>query len=159
MHYPEGVFDMVRIGIALHGIDPSDWNKTTLAIAGSLKSYISQIKTIHPGEGVSYGLHSASDHERKIAIIAIGYADGLSRKLGNGNWNVMINNLQAPTVGNICMDMFMADITNIACKEGDEVLIFGKDPRIEEMAKKAETIPYEILTSISQRVKRVYWYE
>lgn len=159
MHYPEGAFDMVRIGIALHGIDPSDWNRTPLAIAGSLKSYISQIKTINPGEGVSYGLHSASEHARKIAIIAIGYADGLSRKLGNGNWHVMINQTQAPTVGNICMDMFMADITNIACREGDEVLIFGKEPRIEDMAKKADTIPYEILTSISQRVKRVYWYE
>lgn len=159
LHFPEGIFDMVRIGIALHGIDPSDSDKTGLAVAGSLKSYISQIKTIQPGEGISYGLHSASNKERTIAIIAIGYADGLSRKLGNGNWHVMINNLPAPTVGNICMDMFMADITGIGCKEGDEVLIFGKNPSIEFMAQKAGTIAYEILTSISQRVKRVYWYE
>jgi alanine racemase len=100
-----------------------------------------------------------SNKERQIAIIAIGYADGLSRKLGNGNWQVMINNSVAPTVGNICMDMFMADITDITCKEGDEVLIFGNEPSIEQMAEKAGTIAYEVLTSISQRVKRVYWYE
>jgi alanine racemase len=159
LHFPEGIFDMVRIGIALHGIDPSDSDKTGLAVAGSLKSYISQIKRIKPGEGISYGLHSASDKERSIGIIAIGYADGLSRKLGNGNWQVIINNSKAVTVGNICMDMFMADITDINCKEGDEVLIFGETPSIEIMAEKAGTIAYEILTSISQRVKRVYWYE
>jgi len=158
-HYPEGIFDMVRLGIALHGIDPSDTEQQKLAVAGSLKSYISQIKSIQAGEGVSYGLHSVSNKIRKIAIIAIGYADGLNRKLSNGNWDVLINGKKAPTTGQICMDMFMADVSEISCEEGDEVLIFGKELPIESMAQKAGTIPYEILTSISQRVKRVYWYE
>lgn len=159
LHYPEGVFDMIRLGIGLHGIDPSDFNRTALTEAGSLKSYISQLKKIKAGEGISYGLHSASDKDRTIAIIAIGYADGLNRKLSNGNWQVIINNKKAPTVGKICMDMFMADVTHIDCKEGDEVLLFGKGLSIENMAEKIGTIPYEVLTSISPRVKRVYWYE
>ena len=159
LHYPEGVFDMIRLGIGLHGIDPSDFNRTALAEAGSLKSYISQIKKIKAGEGISYGLHSVSEKERTIAIVAIGYADGLNRKLSNGNWQVIINNKKAPTVGKICMDMFMADVTHIECKEGDEVLLFGKGLSIENMAEKIGTIPYEVLTSISPRVKRVYWYE
>jgi len=159
LHYPEGIFDMVRLGIGLHGIDPSNFDKTQLTVAGSLKSYISQIKVIKPGEGISYGLHSKSETIRKIAIVAIGYADGLNRKLGNGNWKVLINNQKAPTVGQVCMDMFMADVTNIKCKEGDEVLLFGKEIAIELMAERIETIPYEILTSISPRVKRIFWYE
>ena len=159
LHYPQGIFDMIRLGIGLHGIDPSDYNRTTLTVAGSLKSYISQLKTIKAGEGISYGLHSKSDRERTIAIIAIGYADGLNRKLGNGNWHVLINEKKAPTVGQICMDMFMADVTGIDCEEGDEVLLFGKGLPIEDMAEKIGTIPYEVLTSISPRVKRVYWYE
>ncbi|MFM9946259.1 MAG: bifunctional UDP-N-acetylmuramoyl-tripeptide:D-alanyl-D-alanine ligase/alanine racemase [Bacteroidia bacterium] len=159
LHYPEGIFDMIRLGIGLHGIDPSDFNKTQLTEAGSLKSYISQIKKIKAGDGISYGLNSVSDKDRTIAIVAIGYADGLNRKLSNGNWQVLINDKKAPTVGKICMDMFMADVSNIKCKEGDEVLLFGKGLSIENMAAKVGTIAYEILTSISPRVKRVYWYE
>ena len=159
LHYPEGVFDMIRLGIGLHGIDPSDFNRTALIEAGSLKSYISQLKKVKAGEGISYGLHSISDKDRTIAIIAIGYADGFNRKLSNGNWEVLINNKKAPTVGKICMDMFMADVSNIDCKEGDDVLLFGKGLSIENMAEKIGTIPYEALTSISPRVKRVYWYE
>ncbi len=159
LHFPEGIFDMIRLGIGLHGIDPSDYNRTQLAEAGSLKSYISQIKTIKAGNGVSYGLNGKSKTDRSIAIIAIGYADGFNRKLSNGHWQVLINGKKAPTVGKICMDMFMADITNIECEEGDEVLIFGKELSIESMAKSLDTISYEILTSISSRVKRIYWYE
>ena len=150
---------MIRLGIALHGIDPSDSERQKLSVAGSLKSYISQIKTVKAGEGISYGLHSASNKIRKIAIIAMGYADGLNRKLSNGNWEIIINGKKAVTTGQICMDMFMADVSEISCEEGDEVLIFGKELPIELMAEHAGTIPYEILTSISQRVKRVYWYE
>jgi alanine racemase len=159
LHYPEGIFDMIRLGIGLHGIDPSDFSKTALTEAGTLKSYISQLKKVKAGEGISYGLHSISDEDRTIAIIAIGYADGFNRKLSNGNWEVLINNKKAPTVGKICMDMFMADVTDIDCREGDDVLLFGKGLSIEKMAEKIGTIPYEALTSISPRVKRVYWYE
>ncbi len=159
LHYPEGIFDMIRLGIGLHGIDPSDFNRTALTEAGSLKSYISQIKKIKAGDGISYGLNSVSKKDRTIAIVAIGYADGFNRKLSNGNWEVLINNKKAPTVGKICMDMFMADVSDIDCHEGDEVLLFGKGLAIESMAEKIETISYEVLTSISPRVKRVYWYE
>lgn len=158
-HYPQGCFDMVRVGIALYGIDPFDGKGIKLNETGALKSYISQIKTIKAGDGVSYGLHSKSNEERKIAIIAMGYADGLNRKLSKGNWQVIINGKKAPITGNICMDMFMADISEINCKEGDEVIIFGKENSIIKMADKTGTIPYEILTSISPRVKRIYWYE
>ncbi|MCB9251888.1 MAG: bifunctional UDP-N-acetylmuramoyl-tripeptide:D-alanyl-D-alanine ligase/alanine racemase [Flavobacteriales bacterium] len=156
LHYPEGFLDMVRLGIGLHGIDPSDKDRIKLEIAGSLKSYISQIKVIKAGEGIGYGLHAMQDQPRRIAIIAIGYADGFNRKLGNGKWEVLINGKQASTVGNICMDMFMADVSEISCNEGDDVQIFGKENNIERMAEILETIPYEILTSISQRVKRIY---
>jgi alanine racemase len=159
LHFPEGIFDMIRLGIGLHGIDPSDYNKTQLVEAGSLKSYISQIKNIKAGEGISYGLHSKSNKPRKIAIVAIGYADGLSRKLSNGHWEVLVNQKKCAIVGNICMDMFMVDVTKIDCKEGDEVLIFGKNLPIEKMAANLDTIAYEVLTSISPRVKRIYWYE
>ena len=159
LHYPEGIFDMIRLGIGLHGIDPSDFNRTALTEAGSLKSYISQIKKIKAGDGISYGLNSVSKKDRTIAIVAIGYADGFNRKLSNGNWEVLINNKKAPTVGKICMDMFMADVSDIDCHEGDDVLLFGKGLAIESMAEKIETISYEVLTSISPRVKRVYWYE
>lgn len=158
-HYPHGAYDMVRLGIGLHGIDPMGLHRSNLITAGSLKSYISQIKTVKAGEGISYGLHSQSNHDRKIAIVAIGYADGLNRKLSNGNWDVIIQGKKATITGQICMDMFMADVTEINCNEGDEVLIFGKGLSIENMAQKIGTIPYEILTSVSQRVKRVYWYE
>lgn len=159
LHFAEGIFDMVRIGIGLHGIDPSGVGNKQLQAAGSLKSYISQIKTVKAGEGISYGLHSVSSEDRTIAIVAIGYADGLNRKLGNGNWEVLIQGKKCKTAGNICMDMFMADVTNVPCSEGDEVLIFGKQLPIELMAERAGTIAYELLTSVSQRVKRVYWYE
>lgn len=158
-HYKVGHFDMVRAGIALYGIDPYNSSPVKLNETGTLKSYISQIKTVKAGEGISYGLHSKSENERKIAVIAMGYADGLNRKLSNGNWQVIINNQMAATVGNICMDMFMADVSSVKCEEGDEVIIFGKYNSINKMAERIGTIPYEVLTSISPRVKRIYWYE
>ncbi len=159
LHYQEGVMNMVRLGIGLHGIDPSDFNQTKLAPAGSLKSYISQIKKVRPNEGVSYGLHSRSKKERTIAVVAMGYADGLSRKLSNGNWQVLIRGQKAKTVGKICMDMFMVDTSKINCKVGDDVIIMGAQNDLVSMARKIGTIPYEVLTSISPRVKRIYWYE
>jgi alanine racemase len=94
-----------------------------------------------------------------IATVAIGYADGLNRRLGNGRGYMLVNGKRAPIVGSICMDMTMLDVTDIACKEGDEVIVFGKEPGIMEIADKTGTIPYEVLTAISQRVKRVYFWE
>jgi alanine racemase len=126
---------------------------------GTLKSVISQIRTIDQGESVGYGRRFTAEKETKIATIPIGYADGIRRSWGNGVGYVVINNKQAKIVGSICMDMLMVDITNIDCKEGNAVIIFGENPSVILMSKQLNTIPYEILTSISQRVKRVFFRE
>jgi len=127
--------------------------------AGRFKTRISQIKTIPAGEPVGYNCMDVADHERLIAILPVGYADGLDRKLGNRNGSVFIRSSLAPIAGNICMDMCMVDVTGIGAAEGDEAEIFGENLPIEEMAEKIKTIPYEILTSIPGRVKRIFYRE
>ena len=122
----------------------------------TLKSHISQIKKIDANESIGYSRKSISNHERKIAVLALGYADGLNRALSNGIGGFWINGKLAKIAGNICMDMCMVDVTDINCEEGDEAIFFGKEYPIDEIAKQLNTIPYEILTSISQRVKRIY---
>ena len=126
---------------------------------GTLKSIISQIRSIAAGESVGYGRRFIADKPTKIATIPIGYADGISRGWGNGLGYVIINKSKASIVGSICMDMLMVDVTAIECAEGDQVIIFGESPTVTYMAQKLNTIPYEILTSISQRVKRVFYRE
>ena len=121
-----------------------------------LKTHISQIKSVYANESIGYSRKSISNTDRKIAVLAIGYADGLNRALSNGIGGFYINNQYAPIAGNICMDMCMVDISNIECRSGDEAILFGKDLPIDRVADQLNTIPYEILTSISQRVKRVY---
>jgi Alr-MurF fusion protein len=158
LYYPSSQFNMVRLGIGLYGIDPGQKNTSLLPVS-RLISYISQIKTVAGHEGVSYGLHSASNEDRKIAVIAIGYADGVNRKLSQGKGYFTINGQRAPIVGNICMDMTMVDVTDIECATGDEVEVMGRNPRIEEVASEIGTIPYEILTNISERVKRIFVHE
>lgn len=158
LNYPNSQFDMVRLGIGLYGIDPGKSNPALKPVS-RLISYISQIKTVSANEGVGYGLHSPSIKERKIAIIAIGYADGVNRKLSQGNGYFTIKNQKAVIVGNICMDMTMVDVTSIDCEEGDEVEVMGYSPRIEEISTQIETIPYEVLTNISERVKRMFVHE
>ncbi|MFN4082990.1 MAG: bifunctional UDP-N-acetylmuramoyl-tripeptide:D-alanyl-D-alanine ligase/alanine racemase [Bacteroidia bacterium] len=152
-------FDMVRLGVGLYGIDPSFELQDKLDEIGTLKTVISQIRIIQPNESVGYGRKGKVNKQSTIAITAIGYADGLNRLLSNGNGYMLVNGKKAPIVGNICMDMTMIDVTDIDCKEGDEVIVFGNGINIVEIAKKLNTIPYEILTSISQRVKRVYYFE
>lgn len=152
-------FDMVRLGIGLYGIDPSDALTENLQHIGTLKTVISQIRNINPDESIGYGRKGKVNSTAKIAITAIGYADGLNRLLSNGNGYMLVNGKKAPIVGNICMDMTMVDVTEIDCKEGDEVIVFGKDLPVNIIAERINTIPYEILTSISQRVKRIYYYE
>ena len=147
---------MVRLGIGLYGIDPSKLFENLLEPVFTLKTHISQIKTVHANESIGYSRKSISDTERKIAILALGYADGLNRALSNGIGGFYINNQYAPIAGNICMDMCMVDISSIECRTGDEAILFGKDFPINQLADQLNTIPYEILTSISQRVKRVY---
>ena len=158
-NYPESQFDMVRLGIGLYGVSNDDEEQKYLENVGTLKSIISQIRTIPAGESVGYGRRFMAEKSTKIATIPIGYADGISRGWGNGVGFVTIKNEKATIVGSICMDMLMVDVSGIDCKEGDAVVIFGESPTVNYIAQKLSTIPYEILTSISQRVKRVFYRE
>lgn len=152
-------FDMVRLGIGLYGLDGSGKLQNKLIPVSTLKTTISQIKHLKKGDSVGYGRVGKVSKNKTIATVGIGYADGLSRKLSNGRGSMLVNGALAPIIGNVCMDMAMLDITGIEAKEGDEVIVFGANPRIETVAQAAETIAYEILTGISARVKRVYFQE
>jgi len=158
-NYPEAQYDMVRLGIGLYGVSNDDEEQKYLENVGTLKSVISQIRTIEKGESVGYGRRFMADRQTKVATIPIGYADGISRHLGNGIGYVIINQKKAIILGSICMDMLMVDVTDIECKEGNTVIIFGERPTVVEIAKLLQTIPYEVLTSISQRVKRIFYRE
>lgn len=158
-NYSDSQYDMVRLGIGLYGVSNDAEEQKKLENVGTLKSVISQIRSIASGESVGYGRRFIADKPTKIATIPIGYADGISRGWGNGSGYVIINKSKASIVGSICMDMLMVDVTAIECAEGDQVIIFGESPTVTYMAQKLNTIPYEILTSISQRVKRVFYRE
>jgi alanine racemase len=158
-NYPEAQYDMVRLGIGLYGISNDEEEQKELENVGTLKSIISQIRTIDKGDSVGYGRRFIADRSTKVATIPIGYADGIRRSWGNGVGFVNINGKQAKIIGRICMDMLMVDVTDIDCKEGNTVIVFGENPTVPFMAKQLNTIPYEILTSISQRVKRVFFRE
>ena len=158
-NFPRAQYDMVRLGIGLYGVSNNDEEQKYLESVGTLKSIISQIRTIQAGESVGYGRRFIADKPTKIATIPIGYADGISRRWGNGVGFVTINNKKATIVGSICMDMLMVDSTEINCKEGDSVVVFGESPTVTFIANQLQTIPYEILTSISQRVKRIFYRE
>jgi alanine racemase len=157
VRFPQYQFDMVRPGIGLYGAGKIEG--LNLKPAGRFKTRISQIKKIPAGEPVGYGCADVSDRERSIAILPVGYADGLNRKLGNSNGSLFIRNRRVPVIGNICMDMCMADVSGLNAAEGDEAEIFGENIRIDELAEECGTIPYEILTSIPGRVKRVFFRE
>jgi alanine racemase len=158
-NFHQAQYDMVRLGIGLYGVSNDDEEQKLLENVGTLKSIISQIRTIEAGESVGYGRRFQAVNPTKIATIPIGYADGISRHWGNGIGYVVIKNKKAPIVGSICMDMLMVDITDIECKEDSEVVILGENPSVSFMANQLTTIPYEIMTSISQRVKRVFYRE
>ena len=149
-------FDMVRLGIGMYGVGFNDIEKQNLEGISSLKTRISQIKHLVDGDTVGYNRRGVITKNTSIATIPVGYADGFSRKLGNGNFSVLINGKPCSTVGNICMDMCMVDVTNVDCKEGDEVIVFETNEQLMQLSKSMETIPYEVLTNISSRVKRVY---
>lgn len=151
----EAQFDMVRLGIGMYGFANDEAETAKLKNVITLKSVISQIQTIEKGETVGYNRAFKATENVKTATIPIGHADGISRQFGNGVGYVYINNQKASIVGNVCMDMIMVNVTNINCQEGDEVLIFKDQIHIEDLAKRTNTIPYELLTAISQRVKRV----
>jgi alanine racemase len=153
-------YDMVRLGIGLYGLDPTPAIQSRLLPVSTLRTTISQIKHIKAGGSVGYGRHGKVDEDKTIATVGIGYADGLNRKLSNGRGSMLIANRLVPIIGNICMDMTMLDVTDVEqVHEGDEVIVFGHNPHVEALAHAAGTIPYEILTGISARVKRVYFQE
>ncbi len=151
--------DMVRLGIGLYGINPTSDSDEHLKPVATLKTIISQIKKIKAGNTVGYGRKGKATQDTTVATIAIGYADGFSRAFSQGKGKVLINGKKVPVLGNVCMDMSMIDITGIEAKEGDEVIVFGKGLPIQEAAREINTIPYEILTSTSERVKRVFYAE
>jgi Alr-MurF fusion protein len=152
--------DMVRLGIGLYGIDSSQEIQSQLQVVNTLKATISQLKTIPKGETVGYGRRGIAERTLRIATISIGYADGLLRRAGNGQYSVGVRGALAPIVGGVCMDMTMIDVTDISdVQEGDEVIVFGHAPSVEHLAEALDTIPYEIFTNTSERVKRVYFQE
>ncbi len=155
--FPEAQFNMVRLGIGLYGTENAGDNKTENVVC--LRSSLSQIKRVKKGESVSYNRSWVADRDTVIGIVSVGYADGLMRNLGNGKLNLWIKNKPAKIVGDICMDMCMVDLTGIDATEGDDVVVFDGQHPVYELAQKAGTITYEILSRISRRVKRVYYYE
>jgi alanine racemase len=154
VNYAKAQFDMVRIGIGLYGFGNDEQETAQLKNTHNLKSIISQIHVIAPGETVGYNRAFVAKKTTKSATIPVGHADGISRKLGNRKGFVLINNQKAKIIGNVCMDMIMVDVTKINCAEGDEVLIFDNQKAIKHMATISETIVYETLTAISPRVQR-----
>ncbi|MEI9919214.1 MAG: bifunctional UDP-N-acetylmuramoyl-tripeptide:D-alanyl-D-alanine ligase/alanine racemase [Bacteroidota bacterium] len=156
LRFPQFQFEMVRLGIGLYGVDPTDEKKADLQPVATLKTVISQVRKVPKGQSIGYGRKGRATNDMTIATIAIGYADGFSRAFSRGVGVVLVNGKRAPVVGNVCMDMTMIDVTGIEANEGDEVIIFGKDLPIGEVASKINTIPYEILTNTSERVKRVF---
>lgn len=155
--HPSLHFDMVRLGLGLYGIDGSGELQPLLRQISTLKTTVAQIKNVAAGETVGYGRRGLLHTDSRIATISIGYADGYPRALGNGKAHVLIHGQQAPLVGSVCMDMCMVDVTHIPeAAEGDEATVFGPELPVTRLAEWAETISYEIMTGISQRVKRVY---
>ena len=160
LRYPQYHYDMARLGIGLYGANtlPPEMEKP-LAVVSTLRTVIIAIREYQPGETIGYGRWGKIERPSKIATIPIGYADGMNRHFGRGNITVMVNGKEAPTIGNICMDMCMIDVTGIECAVGDSVEIFGQKMPLQRLADTLDTIPYEILTSVSPRVKRVYYRE
>ena len=160
VRHPQLQLDIVRLGIGLYGVDNTKTKQLHLQTVATLRSTISQIKHLKANESVSYNRSGMLNKDSVIATVRIGYADGYPRRLGNGVGKMLINGKQVPVVGIVCMDMTMIDITNISgVHEGDEVIVFGKELTVQQIAQWAGTIPYEIMTGISQRVKRVYFEE
>lgn len=154
INYPESQYDMVRSGIALYGFGNEAKIDKELKPVASLKTIISQIHHLEPNETVGYNRGFSADSPKITATLPLGHADGIGRHYGNGKTFVGVHGKKAPIIGNVCMDMIMIDITGIDCKEGDEVLIFGPELSAQAFAETANTITYELLTGISQRVKR-----
>jgi alanine racemase len=159
LRFPDAQLEMVRLGIGLYGIAATETEQKNLQNVSTLKTTISQIKNVPKGESIGYSRKGFAKDNMKIATVPIGYADGLSRKLSNGTGKMFVNGKAVSIVGNVCMDMCMLDVTGVLCAEGDEVIVFGKQHPITDLAKDMGTIAYEVLTNVSRRVKRVYFQE
>ena len=157
--FPQYHFDMVRLGIGIYGFDANREVQEQLKTVTTLKTTVAQIRNLKAGETIGYGRKGILHRDSVIATVRLGYADGYGRNLGNGNAYMMVNGEPAPTVGNICMDMTMLDVTGIEVQEEDQVTVFGEELSAEKLAEMANTIPYEMLTSVSQRVQRLYFEE
>jgi len=157
--FPEAQFDMVRLGIGLYGVAVNPQLQGLLRQVGTLRSTISQIHELSPGQSVGYGRMEQVKRSMRTATVPIGYADGLSRRHGNRKGHILVHGQKAPIIGSVCMDMCMIDISGIPAQEGDPVVVFGEGYPVADFARNADTIPYEVLTSISGRVKRVYFEE
>lgn len=155
--YPAYQFDMVRLGIGLYGVEVTGKHEGSLRSISTLKTTVSQVKTLNAGETVGYSRVGKLDKRSKIATLAIGYADGYDRRFSNGKGYVLIHGKPANIIGNVCMDMCMVDVSDIDVKPGDTAVIYGEGISLKELADRIETIPYELLTNISTRVKRVYY--
>ena len=153
--YQGAQFDMVRLGLGLYGVNP--FTNRMLHNVSTLKTTILQVREVPQEDSVGYSRKGRLNRDSRIAAIPIGYADGLNRRLGNGHAYCLVNGQKAPYVGNICMDVCMIDVTDIDCREGDKVIIFGDELPVTVLADALDTIPYEILTSVSNRVKRIYY--
>lgn len=160
VRHPQLQFDMVRLGIGLYGIEPDAEDEVSLEPVATLRSTVAQIKEVRKGESVSYNRRSIVQRDSRIATVRIGYADGFSRRFGNGVGKMWLRGRMVPVVGTVCMDMTMVDVTDVpVASEGDDVVVFGKHLPVQDVAALIGTIPYEVMTSVSQRVKRVYYYE
>jgi alanine racemase len=155
--FPQYQMDMVRLGLGLYGVDP--YSNRMIHNVSTLQSTILQLRDVPAGDTVGYSRRGVLHRDSRIAAVPIGYADGLNRRLGRGNGYCLVNGQKAPYVGNICMDVCLVDVTDIQCREGDAVIIFGDDLPVTVLSNILETIPYEVLTSVSTRVKRVYTQE
>ncbi|MFL5753437.1 MAG: bifunctional UDP-N-acetylmuramoyl-tripeptide:D-alanyl-D-alanine ligase/alanine racemase [Bacteroidia bacterium] len=156
VRFPEAHFDMVRLGIGMYGVAVNDTEQQQLLNVSTLKTTISQLKQLEAGDTVGYSRKGKITKPTLMATVPIGYADGLSRKLGNGKGCMYVHGKAAPLIGSVCMDMCMLDVTGISCNEGDEVIIFDSIDKLNAIAAVAESISYEVLTSVSTRVKRIY---
>ena len=160
VRFPEYQMDMARVGVGLYGIKTiDDGSEDALLPVAELRAVVIRIKEWKKGTTIGYGRRGVLERDSRIATVSIGYADGMDRHFGNGHVNVWVNGTLCPTVGNICMDACMIDVTDAQCEIGDKVEIFGKHNPVDQLSNARGTIGYEILTSISPRVKRVYFRE
>ena len=157
-HFPERQLDMCRLGIGLYGVEPYlTTQPSKLKTVSTLKTTILQKRNVKAGDSIGYSRRTILERDSVIAAIPIGYADGLNRLLGNRKGYCLVNGQKAPYVGNICMDVAMIDVTDVRCEEGDMVEIFGTNLPVTVLSDIIQTIPYEVLTSVSNRVKRIYF--